>query len=94
MKLLNLAAPDASVSGRIGDATLTTGRMIHNRSWFGRFMHWRTDYLIMGKLSRVVRPSERVAGDGFTAPLTVRGVGLEGALFLSHRPLGLKLRKR
>jgi hypothetical protein len=77
--------PDASVSGRIGDATLTNGRMIYNRSWFGRFMHWRTDYLIMGKLSR---------GDRFTAPLTMTGVGLEGALFLSQRPLGLKLRKR
>jgi hypothetical protein len=47
-------------------------------------MNWRTDYLIMGRLSR---------GGRFTAPLTLRGVGLEGALFLSQRPLGLKLRK-
>ena len=86
--------PDASVSGRIGDATLVNARIIYNLSWFGRFMHWRTDYLIMSKLSRVVRPSERVAGDGFTAPLTIRGAGLEGALFLSQQPLGLKLRKR
>jgi len=86
--------PDASVSGRIGDATVINGRVVYDRSWFGRLMHWRTDYLIMGKLSRVVRPSEGVAGDGFAAPLTMRGVGLEGALFLSQRPLGLKLRKR
>ena len=86
--------PDASVSGRIGDATLIGGRMIYNRSWFGRFMRWRTDYLIMSKLSRVVRPSDRVAGDRFTAPLTLRGVGLEGALFLSQQPLGLKLKRR
>ena len=61
------------------------GRIIYNRSWFGRLMHWRTDYLIMGKLSR---------GGRFTAPLTMRGVGLEGALFLSQKPLGLKLRKQ
>jgi hypothetical protein len=86
--------PDASVSGRIGDATLINGRIIYSRSWFGRFMHWRTDYLIMGKLSRVVRPSNRVASDRFTAPLTMRGVGLEGALFLSQQPLGLRLRKQ
>ena len=86
--------PDASVSGRIGDATLIDGRIIYNRSWFGRLMHWRTDYLIMGRLSQVVRPSEGVAGDRFTAPLTMTGVGLEGALFLSRRPLGLKLKKR
>ena len=86
--------PDASVSGGIGEATLIDGRMIYNRSWFGKFMHWRTDYLIMGRLSQVVRPSERVAGDRFTAPLTLRGVGLEGALFLSQKPLGLRLRKQ
>ena len=86
--------PDASVSGRIGDATVINGRVVYDRSWFGRLMHWRTDYLIMGKLSRVVRPSEGVAGDGFTAPLSMKGLGLEGALFLSQQPLGLKLRKR
>jgi hypothetical protein len=50
--------------------------------------------VILGRLSRVVRPSERIAGDRFTAPLTMRGVGLEGVLFLSPQPLRLKLRKR
>ena len=77
--------PDASVSGRIGDASLIDGRIVYNRSWFGLLVHWRTDYLILGKVSR---------GDRFTAPLTLTGAGLEGALFLSQRPLGLKLRKR
>lgn len=72
--------PDASVTGRIGDASIENGRIIYNRSWFGRLMHWRTDYLIVG--------------DRFTAPLTMRGVGLEGSLFLSRQPLRLKLSKR
>ena len=76
---------DASVSGRIGDATLINGRIIYNRSWFGKLMNWRTDYLIVGNLPR---------GDRFTAPLTMTGVGLEGALFLSQRQFSLKLRKR
>jgi hypothetical protein len=77
--------PDASVSGRIGDATLIDARIVYNRSWFGTFMHWRTDYLIVGRLSR---------GDRFTAPLTNTGTGLEGSLFLSQKPWGLKLRKQ
>jgi len=77
--------PDASVSGRIGDATPINGRIIYSRSWFGKLMNWRTDYLIMGNLPR---------GDRFTAPLTMTGVGLEGALFLSQRQFSLKLRKR
>ena len=78
--------PDASVSGRIGDATVINGRVVYDRSWFGRLMHWRSDgYLMLGRLSR---------GDRFTAGLMKRGVGLEGTLFLSQRPLGLKLRKQ
>jgi len=27
--------PDASVSGRIGDATVINGRVVYDRSWFG-----------------------------------------------------------
>ena len=77
--------PDASVSGSIGDATLIDARIVYNRSWFGRLMHWRTDYLIVGRLS---------PGDRFTAPLMIGGTGLQGSLFLSQRPLALKLRKR
>ena len=77
--------PDASVSGRIGDAAVMNGRIIYSRSWFGKLMNWRTDYLIMGQLSR---------GNRFTAPLTPRGAGLEGTLFLSQQPLRLRLRKR
>jgi hypothetical protein len=78
--------PDASVSGRIGDASLMNARIVYNRSWFGRLMHWRSDgYLMLGALSR---------GDRFTAGLMKKGVGLEGTLFLSQKPLGLRLKKQ
>jgi uncharacterized integral membrane protein len=65
--------PDATVSGSIGDASLVSARIVYNRTWFGRLMHWRTDYLILGKLSRGYR---------FTAPLMLTGADLEGSLFL------------
>jgi hypothetical protein len=78
--------PDASVSGRIGDATLINGRVVYDRSWFGRLMHWRSDgYLMLGRLSR---------GDRFTAGLMKRGVELEGTLFLSQKPFTLRLRRQ
>ena len=78
--------PDASVSGRIGDAAVVNARIGYNRSWFGRLMHWRSDgYLMLGRLSR---------GDQFTAGLMKRGVGLEGTLCLSQKQLGLRLRKQ
>ena len=90
--------PDGSVSGSIGRATLTNGRFVRNRSWFGRLLNWRTEYQIRGTLSRVVESYGGTAGDRFSAPLQPRGAELHGALFLSHpgapKPLGLDLKRR
>ena len=90
--------PDGSVSGTIGNARLTGGQLVPNRSWFGRLMHWRTSYLIRGALSQVVESEGAIAGDRFSAPLNSRGSELGGALFLSHpgtpMPLSLNLTKR
>ncbi len=90
--------PDGSVSGAVGNAALTNGQLAANRSWFGRLMNWRTDYVIRGTLSRVVESYGGTAGDRFSAPLNPRGSDLDGALFLSHpgapKPLGLNLKKR
>lgn len=90
--------PDGSVSGSIGNAVLTSGRFVRNRSWFGRLMNWRTEYQIRGTLSQVVESRGGTAGDRFSAPLQPRGPELHGAMFLSHpgapKPLGLNLMKR
>ncbi len=37
------------VSGRFQDRDLPAGRISSNRSWFGKLMHWRTDYAIRGE---------------------------------------------
>jgi hypothetical protein len=90
--------PDGSVLGSIGSATLTNGQFVRNRSWFGRLMNWRTEYMIQGTLSQVVESYGGTAGDRFSAPLQPRGAELHGALFLSHpgapKPLGLNLKRR
>ena len=86
--------PDGSVAGRVGDAALISGRMAYNRSWFGKLMHWRDDYAMRGKLSHVVRASEHVTGDQFTAALMTKGQSLEGSLFLANQPLRLRLTKQ
>jgi hypothetical protein len=91
-------APDGSVAGTIGGASLIEGRLERNRSWFGKLMHWRTDYLIYGRLSRAVESYGGIVGDDFIAPLGATGDQLSGSLFLSHpgrpMPLGLDLKKR
>jgi len=42
---------DGAVAGRIGDAIVTGGRITANRTWFGRLLHWRSDYLLKGAAS-------------------------------------------
>lgn len=88
---------DGSVSGSVGDASVVGGKIVLNRSWFGRLIHWRTDYLIRGSLSRAVEALGGTAGSRFTAPLFIRGSELEGSLFLFHprapKPRKLKLQK-
>jgi len=90
--------PDGSVAGVIGGAELISGRLVPNRSWFGRLMNWRTDYVIRGTLSRVVESYGGTAGDHFSAPVNFAAQELAGSLFLSHpgapKPLGLRLRRR
>jgi hypothetical protein len=77
--------PDGSVSGTVGSVPVEGGRIQYNRSWFGRLMNWRTDYLIRGTMG----------GERFTAPLTVRGAEFTGALFFGPGgPRRLRLRRQ
>jgi hypothetical protein len=64
---------DGAVSGTIGDAAVADGRIIFNRSWFGRLLDWRTNYLIQGNLP---------GGKQFSAPLDPSGNDLAGTFFL------------
>jgi hypothetical protein len=85
---------DGSVTGTVGDATVTAGRITCGRSWFGRLLNMNSPYRITGKLSRVVRVSKEVWGDRFTMPLGARGEVLDGSLFLRNRPMRLMLTRR
>jgi hypothetical protein len=83
---------DGSVHGAIGNAAVIEGRITFNRSWFGRLMNWRTDYLIRGRLSGALE-SGGAAGHRFAAPLNLRTSKLTGSMFLSNprRPMPLRL---
>jgi hypothetical protein len=76
---------DAAVTGTVGAETITAARITYGRSWFGAILHWNAEYVIRGTLS----------GRDLAAPLTARGHGLDGSLFLDHRPVvWLALRKQ
>jgi hypothetical protein len=77
---------DGSVTGTVGEAALTEGRIAYGRSWYGRMLHLNAPYIIAGRLSN--------AGDRFTMPLEIRGDILDGSLFLKNRPQRLMLTRR
>jgi hypothetical protein len=84
---------DGSVTGAIGDATVT-GRITYGRSWFGRLLNMNSPYRITGQLSSVVRVSKEIWGDRFSMPMETRGAVLDGSLFLRNRPVRLLLTRR
>jgi len=83
--------PDASVTGKVGNDALHDSRISNNRSWFGRLMHWRTDYRIRG----------RIGQDRLEVLLQRQGRNLDVSLWRlqdcsncdSERPLRVTLRK-
>jgi hypothetical protein len=86
--------PDGSVTGQVGDAAVLSGRMAYNRSWFGKLMNWRLKYAVHGKLDHAVRGSGGfILADQFTAPLTMQGRYLSGALYFKRRVLHVALVK-
>lgn len=82
-------APDGAVSGVLEEQPLRDARLVGNRSWFGRLMHWRTDYLLRGSTP---------GGGPFLAPVMLRGAELDGSVVFTAappaQPLRLHLRKR
>lgn len=44
-------APGGALSGTVEGYTLAGARVIANRTWFGRLMHWRTDYTVHGNVN-------------------------------------------
>ncbi|MGA2143698.1 MAG: hypothetical protein ABSH49_01805 [Bryobacteraceae bacterium] len=85
---------DAAVTGQVGGIGITEARIVRNRSWFGKLMHFNSEYLIEGALASEVRVSERAAGKQFTIPLSARGEALDGSLFLAGQPWRLSLERQ
>lgn len=48
-----IIGPDGSVSGTIGADAIIGARIESNRTWFGRVLNWRSDYLIRGEQVRL-----------------------------------------
>ena len=74
---------DGTVTGRIGDAQLRSGRIRTNRSVVARAMRLGTDYVIEGGLAGPIIHAEAINRASVRLPLNWSGSTLEGQLVTS-----------
>ena len=60
---------DGTVTGRIGDATLTNGHLATNRNWLGKKLNLATDYIIVGDLAGAIIAAEQIRREHIKVPL-------------------------
>ncbi len=79
---------NGSVSGRVGDADLTNGRITTNRGQVGRFLHIKTDYIVSGQLVGPVIAAEHIQRDAVKLPLNWNRSAFTGSLHTSGSAYG------
>jgi hypothetical protein len=71
---------EGAVTGGVGDAALSGGKIVPNRSWLGSLLGWRSDYMISGSLTGMVVAPESIARAEVRIPVTFRGERLVGCM--------------
>jgi len=79
---------DGSVTGSVGDARLTKGRISRNRGAIGRLLNLKTDYIVRGELHGPVIASEHIERDRVSLPLNWDGDTFQGGLHTSGSAFG------
>jgi hypothetical protein len=74
--------PNREVTGWVGGARIKTATISNNRSWLGRRLSLRTDYIILGE---AVVPSSGRRWE-FQAPMRFHEGVYRGALFIEGKP--------
>jgi hypothetical protein len=81
--LLDIKA-DGEVSGSVGKAVVK-GRLEWNRSWLGKRLDLRTDYIIVGSVTGYPGTSAVGRPEKLSIPLSFEGAYFRGALFAGSR---------
>ena len=83
-------ARDGTVTGRVGDATLSAARLLPNRGWLGRTLNLATDWIIAGDLTGDIIAAESVHRTRVKIPLNWRDGRFTGGINTSGSKLGGK----
>ncbi len=75
---------DGAVAGSIGSARIN-GRFTRNRSWLGRKLNLRTDYIIVGEASDYPGAPKPGLKETMTMPMNLEDSYLKGSVFVGRR---------
>ena len=75
---------DGTVRGSMGQARVKA-RFEWNRSWLGRALHLRSDYVIIGEVSGFAKGPAAGQQETLSIPLESEGTYLRGAVFVGKR---------
>jgi len=75
---------DGTVRGSMGQARVKA-RLEWNRSWLGRALHLRSDYVIVGEVSGFAQGPAAGQQEKLSMPLQSEGTYLRGAVFIGQR---------
>ena len=81
-----------AVTGRVGDANLLDGRVRTNRGPILRWLGWKTDYIITGRLDGAIIEAEDIVRAGVRMPVDAVGDRLEGGVHTTGSTTGGKAR--
>lgn len=81
---------DATVTGKVGDALLTNGRLKKNRGWLGKNLEVKTDYIVVGDLKGAIVAAEGITRRRVKMPLNLADGALRGGLHTSGSKFGGK----
>jgi hypothetical protein len=72
---------DGSVEGHVGGATLVGAYVLKNRGWFGRTLHFATDFRLEGRLQGALFAEDPIPTKDIHAPFDAASDSLAGTLF-------------
>ena len=82
--------PDATVTGRVGDATLADARLRSNRGDVARALDLETDWIVEGGLVGPLVQAEDIARDDVMIPFDLVDGRLQGGVHAGHGKFGDK----
>lgn len=81
---------NGTVAGKAGDAKLVQGRIKKNRSWFGRKIKVKTDYIVVAELVGPLVKSEGIHRKQLKLPFNLMKGAIQGGAHSSGRKFGGK----